>query len=125
MANKSVSSLLLAASFFSGLVLTGAEKREALAEPLRTSGPTQTQVRPGLNPASSIDLITQSEPEDVPQVRPGLNPTGSPQMPIQSVSETTTPVAWPPGPPCDSDLLPPGHWGAPCVFRAVDDDPFN
>lgn len=124
MSNKSVSSLLLAASLFSGLVLTGAEKREALAEPLRTSSPTQSQVRPGLNPAGSTDLITPSAPEDVPQVRPDLNPAGSPQIQIPSGSGTAA-VAWPAGPPCDSDILPPGHWGAPCVFRAVGDDPFN
>ena len=124
MFEKSVSSLLLAASLFSGLVLTGAAT-EALAEPLRTSSPTQSQVRPGLNPASSTDLITPSEPEDVPQVRPGLNPASPPQTQIQSVSGTTAPVAWPPGPPCDSDLLPPGHWGAPCIIRVVGDGPFN
>ena len=123
MSNKSVSSLLLVASLFSGLVLTGIE-RAALAEPLRTSRPTQSQVRPGLSPASSTDRITPSEPENETQMRPGLNPAGSPQMQTQ-LGDGTTPVAWPPGPPCDSDILPPGHWGAPCVIRAVGDDPFN
>ncbi|MEO1622011.1 MAG: hypothetical protein AAFU53_13400 [Cyanobacteria bacterium J06632_3] len=121
MSNKSISSILLAASLFSGLVLTGAAT-EALAEPLRTSSPTQLQVRPDLNPAN--DLIIPSAPENEPQVRPGRNPAGSPQLQIKPGSDTT-PVAWPPGPPCDSDILPPGHWGAPCVFRAVDDNPFN
>ncbi|NJN00038.1 MAG: hypothetical protein HC800_25450 [Phormidesmis sp. RL_2_1] len=124
MSNQSVSSLLLAVSLFSGLVLTGVENRAALAEPLRTSRSTQSQVRPDLNPDGSTDLITPSEPEDVPQVRPGLNPDGSPQLRTPSGSGTV-PVAWPAGPPCELDILPPGHWGAPCVFRAVDDDPFN
>lgn len=59
MSNKSVSSFLLAASLFSGLVLTRVENREALAEPLRTSSPTQSQVRPGLNPAGSPQIQTQ------------------------------------------------------------------
>ena len=122
MSNKAVSSLLLAVSLFSGLVFTGVESREALAEPLRTSSSTQSQVRPG--PARSSELITPSGPEEVPQVRPGRNPAGSSQLQTPS-GNGTAPVAWPPGPPCDSDILPPGHWGAPCVFRAIDNDPFN
>ena len=125
MYNKSVSSLLLAVSLFSGLILTGVANREALAEPLRTSSPTQSQMRPGFSPTVSTDIITPSEPEDAPQVRPDLNPAGSPQLQVKPESGITKPVAWPPGPPCDSDILPPGHWGAPCVFRAVNDDPFN
>lgn len=121
MSNKSISALLLAASLFSSLGLTGAAT-EALAEPLRTSRATRTHLSPGLNPTDSTDLMTPSELEDTRQVRPGLNPTsGSHQIQHQP----TDPVAWPPGPPCDSDLLPPGHWGAPCIIRAVDDYPFD
>ena len=124
MSNKSVSSLLLAVSLFSGLVLTSVEKTEALAEPLRTSSPTQSQAHPGSGPVRSTNLITPSDSEDGLQVRPGLKPTRSPQLQTPS-GDGTAPIAWPAGPPCDSDILPPGHWGAPCVFRAVDDNPFN